>query len=411
MPRLAFVETSLSGSGFVAMRYARELGAKALFLTRDASYYPAHGAADPHSVPAISELIECETNDVRQVVAELVSRGVTAVLSAGEHHVEQAARAAHELGVIGLSPAAAGAARNKATCYAACEAAGVPVPRYETAKSVPDAVCCADRIGYPCVVKPVDGTASLAVTLCSSAEQVAQHAAAVLARRRNARGQRCACEVMIVEFLAGSEVSVETLSAGGSTLAFGVTAKHLGQLPYFVEVGHTFPAPLAGEEADRCVRTAILALTAIRFDTGVAHTEFKLTPDGPRLLEVNARPAGDHITDLVRLATGVDPLRAWMAVALGAPPPMLAPPSGAAAIRYLTPWPGRVLNVGGQALARGVPGVTELCIGVRPGDIIGVPRSSHDRSGYVIAYGDGPAAAEGAAEVAAGQILVQVEEM
>lgn len=101
--RLAFLETSLSGTGIAAMRHARDLGADVLFVSRNTGYYVAHGAGDPLSSPAITEVIECETNVAGKVAAALAERKVDGVLAAGEHYVEIAARAAAELGVAGLS--------------------------------------------------------------------------------------------------------------------------------------------------------------------------------------------------------------------------------------------------------------------------------------------------------------------
>jgi len=409
VPLLAFVETSLSGSGFIAIKYARAQGADVLFLTRDPGYYPCHGALDPRAIPEISELVVCETNDVAKIVAELAPRGVAAVLAAGEYHVEYAARVARELKVCGLSPSAAQVARNKRLCYATCAAAGIRVPAHATARTEAKAVEIADWLGYPCVIKPVDGTASAAVRFCMSPEDVAAAAVPILGAARNPRGQRCAQEIMVAEYLTGPETSVETLSSGGITTVYGVTDKHLAALPYFVETGHTFPSAWPETVTNDCIRVTCEALKAIGFDTGMAHTELKLTAAGPVLLEINARPPGDHITELIRLATGVDPLEAWMRAMLGQPVCAMPPARRAAAIRYLTPPAGRVMQVTGQAQLRDIPGVAEISVRVSAGDVTVLPRSSHDRSGYVIAVGDEPVLAERTAETAAGRILVRVE--
>ena len=63
--------------------------------------------------------------------------------------------------------------------------------------------------------------------------------------------------------------------------------------------------------------TGLAALAAVGFDRGVAHTELRLTAAGPRVVEINPRPAGNQITELVRRATGVDLPMVYAQLALG----------------------------------------------------------------------------------------------
>jgi S-sulfo-L-cysteine synthase (3-phospho-L-serine-dependent) len=406
--RLAFVETSLSGTGIAAMQHAQDLGADVIFASRDTGYYAAHGARDPLSCRAITEVVECETNVAGEVVAALAERKVDGVLASGEHYVEIAARAAAELGVAGLSVRAAATARDKSACLATAAAAGVAVPRYGTARTVPTAHATAADIGFPCVVKPVDGTASAAVRYCVQPDDVAAAAEDVLGEPRNTRGQLRAGEVLVTEYVAGHEVSVEVLAADGALAVIGVTDKHTGSLPWFVETGHTFPSVLPDPVIQMCARSAEDVLSGMGFDRGMAHVEFRVTPRGPCLLEVNARPPGDHITDLIRLATGADPLAAWVRAQAGLPFEPLPAPWRGGAIRYLIPSPGQVTAVWGEQQLRAMPDVQEASVRVHPGDVLATARSSYDRRGYVIATGATPVLAERNAALAAGQLLVCV---
>ncbi len=406
--RLAFLETSLSGTGIAAMQHAQDLGADVIFVSRDTGYYAAHGARDPLSCHAITEIVECETNVVEEVAAALAERKIDGVLAAGEHYVEIAARAAAELGVAGLSVRAAATARDKPACLATAAASGVTVPRYGTAKTVSAALAVAVDIGFPCVVKPVDGTASAAVRYCVQPEDAVAAAKDVLSETRNARGQLRAGEVLVTEYVAGHEVSVEVLAADGALAVIGVTDKRTGPLPWFVETGHTFPSVLPGPVTEMCARSAENVLRAMGLDRGMAHVEFRVTPQSACLLEVNARPPGDHITDLIRLASGADPLAAWVRAQAGLPFEPLPAPSRGAAIRYLIPPPGRVTAVWGEQQLRAMPGVQEASVRVRPRDVLTTARSSHDRQGYVVATGATPVLAERNAALAAGQLLVCV---
>jgi carbamoylphosphate synthase large subunit len=67
---------------------------------------------------------------------------------------------------------------------------------------------------------------------------------------------------------------------------FAITGKY-PLLPPFRERGDFWPAWLTDDERDREGPLTSEALRALGITTGVAHTEIKLTPDGPRIIEVN----------------------------------------------------------------------------------------------------------------------------
>ena len=71
-------------------------------------------------------------------------------------------------------------------------------------------------------------------------------------------------------------------------------------------------------------------LTASGYCTGQAHTEVKLTPGGPRIVESQARHGGDNIPRLMALSTGFDTAGAIYDALAGRPPPS---PSGTGTAR------------------------------------------------------------------------------
>lgn len=89
-----------------------------------------------------------------------------------------------------------------------------------------------------------------------------------------------------------------------------------------------------------------------------------MTSAGPRIIEINPRPAGNQITELIRLVTGVDLPRVAVELALGfAPAPVAqavgaeAPPPGrpsSAAVSMLVPTRAGVI-----ARMHGIPEVAD----------------------------------------------------
>jgi biotin carboxylase len=278
------------------------------------------------------------------------------------------------------------------------------VPAFRVVGHADAAATAAREIGLPVVVKPVAGSGSVGVRLCATAEEVSAAAAALLESGVDERGAAREPRVLVEEFAVGPEYSVETI--GGAVV--GVTGKHLGDAPYFVETGHDFPAPLAAGDRAALAGAALRAQVALGLGWGAAHTELRLTARGPVLIEVNPRLAGGMITTVVAEATGVDLVDCCVALACGQPPELTPTRSRAASIRFLVAdSPGTVTGVRGVAEAEHMPGVRSVSLSVAPGSgIAELTRSFRDRLGHVIAVGAD--AAESAARAASALAAIGV---
>jgi len=133
------------------------------------------------------------------------------------------------------------------------EAAGVPVPRYRYADAASQAVSAAETIGYPVVLKPCSGSGSYGVKLCATGPEVEAHAKTLLAITTNERGQPLPPRILVKSWRLVLKYSMETFN----TSVVGITAKHLGALPHFVEVGHDFPAELEKASHDALASMAV----------------------------------------------------------------------------------------------------------------------------------------------------------
>lgn len=140
--------------------------------------------------------------------------------------------------------------------------------------------------------------------------------------------------VLVEQCVAGEEISVDAVMRDGAVTPVFLARKVVGYPPYAEEIGHFVDAadPLL---TDVTLRTALQAThTALGFRDGWTHTEFMLTTDGPRLIEVNGRLGGDLIPYLGSLATGLDPGLMAAAVACGQEPDLSTTRARVAAIRF-----------------------------------------------------------------------------
>lgn len=344
MGHLLMVESWVGAMSRLLPRAIREGGHEFTFLTRDVHHYlrqAPEGVA--HPLLGARNVLTAETNDVDGLLPRVErlhgALGFDGVLTSCDYYLPTVARIADRLGLPGASAEAVGAACRKDETRRLLAAAGVPGPRFAVCEGPAAAAEAAREIGYPLVFKPVDLCAGMYV------RRVDDEGELIAACREsdgfpvNARGQLRSPSVLLEELLDGPEVSVETVSYGGVAHVVGVTDKSVGGAPAFIETGHMFPAPLADEDRQAAVGAAVAAVGALGLDQVVAHTEVKLTAAGPRVVEVNPRPAGNRITELVRHVTGVDLAAACVDVALGRTPELepRATGVGSAAVGFLVP--------------------------------------------------------------------------
>jgi hypothetical protein len=159
----------------------------------------------------------------------------------------------------------------------------------------------------------------------------------------------------------GDFVSAETFVDGDRTYPLGIAGKY-PMLPPFREQGCFLPTHLPASRHAELFRLATDASRALGVRSGLVHTEIKLTPDGPRIIEVNGRLGGFH-AELYQRATGQNLLELGIAVACG---DHVEPPEPAYhdQVQFhfwnLVPPPGGVLLGGeGADAARAEPGVID----------------------------------------------------
>lgn len=319
------------------------------------------------------------------VVADLP---VTGVFTYDESLVHATAHLAQALGLPGSPPETVLACRDKATTRTLLTEADIPQPVSTAVSTAEQARQAADVIGYPVVVKARGLGGSIGVVRADDAGAV--EVAFTAASTAEWPGvPRYPADVLVEEYLTGPEISVDSVVSDAVVTPMVIARKQVGMDPYFEETGHTVDAgdPLLKDPdlLDQLQRIH----QVLGFRTGSTHAEFKLTPHGPRLVEINARLGGDFIPYLGALATGTDPAVAAAYAAAGLTPETGPKTQKTAAIRFLYPeadceavevvvHSDRLGPTVHKAVATSATG-TRLAL---------PPRAYMSRYGYVIAVGD-----------------------
>ncbi|MGW0844278.1 ATP-grasp domain-containing protein [Streptomyces sp. NPDC002787] len=325
---------------------------------------------------------------VKQLNEETTLGGICTYM---EHYVVAAAQLAERFGLPGTSPASVAACRDKARTRRVFAEHDVASAVSHLVADEDAAVDAARSLGYPVVVKPRGMGGSAGVVRADTDAEVRE------AFRRASRETVLGLDafavrgVLVEEYLAGPEISAETVVLGHDDVRIvAITRKRLGAEPRFQEVGHLVDAadPLLGDAT--VAQTVIDAVQALGIERGVLHIELRLTARGPVLIEVNARPGGDLIPHLVRLATGIDLAQAAAALATSAVPDLAPTHRRAAAVQFLyPPATGVVTHLSAPAAVRFERWLDRLVWTRHPGDRVTAPphASIDDRLAHWVVTG------------------------
>jgi biotin carboxylase len=417
MAHLLVIENWYSGIGHRFLRHIHELGHRFTFVSRDLApnwrRLPPDGQ---HPLTAAEHILTADTND-RSGLLDFLERQhallrFDGVATACDYYLGAAAQVAERLGLPGPGAEAEESARLKHKMRLALARAGLPNPGFWLAADWDEVRAGAAELGYPLILKPSDEGGSMFVTRVNDEGELRAAFDRLAAYTSNLRGQAREPLFLLEEYLRGDEVSVEAVGCNGDIRVLGLTDKSLTGAPGFIEDCHMFPAPLDPAVAEEAVDLVRRALVAVGYTHGVSHTEVKLTPDGPRIVEINPRTPGNSISDLIRHVTGIDLLDVVIELALGRTPPIEARDTGvrSAAVKLLLPSrAGRVEAVRGLDTVSDLPNVVDLSL--KP--VVGThvePPSMNAYLGHVIVVDRIGHGARAQAEWAAGQIELVFEE-
>lgn len=277
---------------------------------------------------------------------------------------------------------------------------GVPIPEYYAATDFAGFSEAVDRLNGHCIVKPADNAGSRGVVLLGGSERqdgILEDEEHGEARERKRRVYEYSLEnsrngtVMVEEYMKGPEVSVEIMVVEGEPHILAITDKYITPPPYFVELAHCEPSRLDEETQNRIREVASQAVRAIGIENAPAHVEVKVTPEGPKIVELGARLGGDFITSrLVPLSTGIDMVGASVLLATGEKPDLTQTRKQGAAIHFIhakEDQQGVIEKITVPETLRKADGVEEIVLYQKPGATVQGTRSSNDRLGHVITVG------------------------
>lgn len=307
--------------------------------------------------------------DARLEPAELdrvaAIEGLSGALTFSEKLLPALSQVTTRLGMPGHTPDTVRVLTDKHAQRCALRDSGVDAVRFHLLDSLAALDSPAvEEVGFPAILKPVRGRGSRNTYLVADRGQLAELAHRLLAPATPSAAP-AEHALLLEEYLSGDPscpqgdyVSVESVVCDGAVEHLAVTGK-FAQLSGFREVGDFWPADMAEPLRERveCLVSGALRVLGVR--SGITHTEVKLTPAGPRIIEVNGRMGGE-VNDLARAAYDLDLAALATRIALGMP--VTLPPRELSAVFYnitaIAPVSAvRLREVQGTRLVRRQPGV------------------------------------------------------
>ena len=255
-----------------------------------------HVLDDPWRDNAIAIRFQDEVAAVEEIRAALIESPVSGVLAVGDRPALIAALAAEALELRGSPPNAVRIAGNKLLTRIRLREAELPVPWFTEVRLDEHGSDVADRISFPCVVKPLTMSASRGVMRVDTLEQfemVMDRISRVLERSDVEGRDPSHLTILVEQYLPGGEVAVEGVLTDGVFQTFAVFDKPDPlEGPFFEETIYVTPSG-ATNRADLEIRQAVSrSAAAFGLTDGPVHAECRIGTNGVFVLEVAPRPIG-----------------------------------------------------------------------------------------------------------------------
>ncbi len=229
---------------------------------------------------------------------------VAAVFGIDDRTAIAATWASRALGLPHNRVDAVEAAGNKHLQRTVLEQARVPVPRFALHELAADGGRLARSVSYPCVLKPLNLSASQGVMRANNAvefETALTRLRAILDRPDVTHSGDPARHFLVEEYVTGLEVAVEGLLVDGKLHVLALFDKPDPlEGPFFAETIYVTPSRHRAEVQRAIERCAESACRALGLEMGPVHVEVRFNERGVWLIELAARPIGGKCGEVLR---------------------------------------------------------------------------------------------------------------
>ncbi len=338
---------------------------------------------------------------VRSAVEFARTAPIDVVVGVDDHTTVVATAISAALGLPHNPVSAVAAARNKHRMRELLSGQGVPVPRFVLFSVDDDPLIIAEKVAFPCVVKPISLSASCGVIRANNRDEFVaafRRVAALLEKLGTETVGEGAGKILMEDFMPGREVALEGLLTDGKLQVLALFDKPDPlEGPFFEETIYVTPSRLPAAVQREIASCATRAARALGLREGPVHGELRVNDRGVWVIEIAARSIGGRCSRTLRFAAGQSLEEVILRHNLRMDIPSLAREGRAAGVMMVPiPRAGMLEEVRGHEEALAVPGIEDLEITAQSGEEL-VPLPEGTRYlGFLIARGKTPEAVEAA---------------
>ena len=224
--------------------------------------------------------------------------------------------------------------RDKYVCKQVWRQAGLPCPDVELVHNASDAISFLQKINGPAVLKPLTGSGSELILLCSDEEEcvagfnmlqsrLARHSDLRMYASYVCDGKKVDPRMVFVaeEFVQGDEYSCDFIVEGDRVEIIRITRKILDPKQAFgTTLAYLLPSPLPEGLEENIFRNQLrTAAKSLGLNRAICMLDFIVQDNRVFMIELAPRPGGDCLPPLLLSSCGMDILRCTLDFAEGRP--------------------------------------------------------------------------------------------
>ncbi|WP_455222218.1 ATP-grasp domain-containing protein [Kaarinaea lacus] len=334
----------------------------------------------------------------------------TGIIAADDMASEIASAAALALNLPHNPPGAIHLTRWKHKARAKLKAADLPVPEHWTLDINNALENNLPPINFPCVVKPLNLSASRGVIRANNEEELRNAIQRIRPIVAMLPDEQARSTLLIEEYIPGEEIALEAILKNGRLIPVAIFDKPDPlEGPYFEETYYITPSRLPIILQNKAIETIEHACQTYGLTTGPIHAELRFHNEKPYIIEIAARTIGGDCARLLEYASGYSLESLVIQLAMGDSVDVQPFDQAAGVLMLPTPRSGVLRRVEGVLAAQKTPHINAVHIAVREGhELVSLPEGA-SYLGFIFASADAPERVESALREAYAQLKVIVD--
>ena len=286
------------------IKKAKEMGMYVIVCSIDGNY-PGFDYAD--------KVYHVDIVDTEAVLKIAKAEKIDAITTSGSDvGIPTLGKVCDEIGLMGVSYAAAKAAANKSIMKQKFADGGVKTAKFIIASNYEEALAAISELRMPVMIKAADLSGSRGITKIPSLDLV-QIKNAVEKIKRVSHNDKFVVE----ECIEGTEFGAQAMVRDGKIKFIMPHGDYVFEGDAGVPVGHYVPFELNDKIVKDCLIQVELGIKALGIDNCAVNVDFILRDNEVYVLEIGARAGATCLPEMVALYYGIDFYRYIIELALG----------------------------------------------------------------------------------------------